>query len=73
VVTRRQWIAFASARTGYLDELLLHPDNGQATGEIFVMRADGSDVRRLTENPWEDATPAWSPKVGRTLSSPPRK
>jgi Tol biopolymer transport system component len=56
-----QWIAFASARTGFVDEVLLHPDNGQANGEIFVMRADGSDVRRLTENPWEDATPAWKP------------
>ena len=56
-----KWIAFASARTGFVDEALLHPYNGQATGEIFVMRADGSDVRRLTENPFEDATPAWRP------------
>ena len=56
-----QWIAFASARTGFTDEALLHPYNGQATGEIFVMRADGSDVRRLTENSFEDATPAWRP------------
>jgi Tol biopolymer transport system component len=60
-----EWIAFASARTGFVDELLLHPDNGQANGEIFVMRADGSDVRRLTENPWEDATPAWKPLRGK--------
>jgi hypothetical protein len=41
--------------------MLLHPDNGQATGEIWVMRADGGDLKRLTENPWEDATPAWKP------------
>jgi Tol biopolymer transport system component len=68
-----RWIAFASARTGFVDELLLHPDNGQSNGEIFVMRADGSDVRRLTENPWEDATPAWQPFRGqgrRSLGSP---
>ena len=60
-----KWIAFASARTGFTDEALLHPYNGQATGEIFVMRADGSDVRRLTENQFEDATPAWRPRVVR--------
>jgi Tol biopolymer transport system component len=56
-----EWIAFASARTGFADEFLLHPDNAAANGEIFVMRADGSDVRRLTENQWEDSTPAWKP------------
>jgi Tol biopolymer transport system component len=57
-----RWIAFASARTGLLDELLLHPDNAQSGGEIFVMRPDGSDLRRLTENQWEDSTPAWKPR-----------
>jgi Tol biopolymer transport system component len=56
-----KWIAFASARTGFVDEALLHPYNGQPTGEIFVMRADGTNVKRLTENPFEDATPAWRP------------
>ena len=56
-----QWIAFTSARTGFLDEAMLHPYNAQANGEIFVMRADGSDVRRLTENQFEDATPGWMP------------
>jgi TolB protein len=56
-----EWIAFASARFGYLDELLLHPDNFQGNAELFVMRADGSDIRKLTENQWEDGTPAWRP------------
>jgi Tol biopolymer transport system component len=56
-----KWIAFASARTGFTDEMVLHPGNGQASGEIFVMRADGSDLRRLTENQFEDATPGWRP------------
>jgi len=56
-----KWIAFASARRGFLDEAVFHPFNGQPNGEIFVMRADGSDVRRLTENQFEDATPAWRP------------
>jgi Tol biopolymer transport system component len=60
-----QWIAFASTRMGFLDELLMHPDNVQGSAEIFVMRADGSNVRKLTENQWEDSTPTWKPKLKR--------
>jgi hypothetical protein len=26
------------------------------------MRRDGTDVRQLTDNQWEDATPAWMPE-----------
>ncbi len=51
-----EWIAFASNRTGFKDET-----EGMSDGEIFVMRADGSDVRQLTENAFEDGTPAWRP------------
>jgi hypothetical protein len=28
------------------------------------MRADGSDVRQLTDNKWEDASAAWAPEAG---------
>ncbi len=47
--TGGQWIAFASVRDA-------------AYWELYVMRADGSDVQRLTW--WEDASdwsPSWSP------------
>jgi TolB protein len=64
-----QWIAFASTRTGFRDESLLHPYNAQPEGEIFVMRADGSDVRKLTENQYEDGTPAWRP-AGKRIQNP---
>jgi TolB protein len=47
------WIAFASSRTGYKDEALQHPYNGQPEGKIYVMRSEGSDVRRLTEDQYE--------------------
>jgi TolB protein len=29
--------------------------------EIYVMRADGTNPTRLTDNPAEDILPAWSP------------
>jgi TolB protein len=40
-------IAFSSTRDG-------EPD-------VYVMRADGSDVRRITDDPASDWAPAWSP------------
>ena len=40
-------IAFESTRDG--------------NSEIYSMNADGSDQRRLTNNAWSDAQPAWSP------------
>ena len=57
-------IAFASARTRFVDELLLHPANvhAQANGEIFVMRSDGTQVEQLTDDQWEEGAPAWQPK-----------
>ena len=41
------------------------PDGAQiayaSSGDIYVMNADGSDVRRLTTDAAEDVRPAWSP------------
>ena len=56
-----KWIAFAGAHGGFKDESVLHPLNPQPYGEIFVMRADGSDVRMLTDDQFEAATPSWIP------------
>jgi TolB protein len=41
------FIAFASERTG--------------SGDIYVMRSDGSGVRRLTKHPSYEGAPSWSP------------
>ncbi|HEY7394236.1 MAG TPA: DPP IV N-terminal domain-containing protein, partial [Gemmatimonadaceae bacterium] len=49
------WIAFASARGGFKDEMA-RGGGGQAATDIFVMRADGSDVRRLTDDAVEEGT-----------------
>jgi TolB protein len=59
-------IVFASARMGFKDEVI-YTDAPQPYGELFVMHADGSNVQQLTDNQWEDGTPAWQP--GRKLSS----
>jgi TolB protein len=56
-----KWIAFTSTGFGFKDEAFLHPGNAQPDGEIFVMHPDGSDVRKLTDNPFEDGTPSWAP------------
>lgn len=55
-----EYIAFASSRMGYKDEGT-YTDAPQPYGEIFVMRFDGTDVQQLTDNQWEDGTPAWQP------------
>lgn len=56
-----RWIVFASARGGFKDEAPLHPFNPQPYGDLYVMRADGSAVRPLTDSQFEDGTPAWIP------------
>jgi Tol biopolymer transport system component len=53
-------ILFSSSRFGFKDEAPL-ADIPQPYGELFVMRADGSDQRPLTDNRWEEGTPAWQP------------
>jgi Tol biopolymer transport system component len=57
-------IVFASSRMGYKDEAI-YTDAPQPYGEIFVMRYDGTNVEQLTDNQWEEGTPAWRP-VGTT-------
>ena len=53
-------IVFASSRMGFKDEAT-YTDMPQPYGELFVMRFDGTDVQQLTDNQWEDGTPAWQP------------
>ena len=56
-----EWLAFTSARGGFKDEAALHPGNPQPYGDVYVMRADGSEVRQLTDTPFEEGTVAWRP------------
>ena len=59
-----EYIAFASSRMGFKDEVL-YTDAPQPYGELFVMRYDGTSVEQLTDNQWEDGTPAWQPTAAR--------
>jgi TolB protein len=61
-------IAFTSSRMGFKDEVI-YTDSPQPYGEIFVMRFDGTNVQQLTDNQWEDGTPAWQP-TGRYKAKP---
>jgi Tol biopolymer transport system component len=60
-------IVWASSRMGFKDEGT-YTDAPQPYGELFVMRYDGTNVRQLTDNQWEDGTPSWRPSP-RQLSS----
>jgi TolB protein len=47
-------LAFSSSRTG--------------DPEIYVTNADGGDVKRVTESPGPDVSPAWNPKTGAQIA-----
>jgi Tol biopolymer transport system component len=53
-------IAFATSRMGFKDEVA-YTDAPQPYGEIFVMRSDGTELEQLTDDQWEEGTPAWQP------------
>jgi TolB protein len=52
------WIVFSSGRMGFKDEMAQYEAVPQPYGQVFAMRSDGSDVRQLTDNKWEQATVA---------------
>lgn len=56
-----EMILFLSARMGFKDEGS-YLDGQQPHGEIFVMKYDGTGVRQLTDNQWEDGMSAWWPE-----------
>jgi Tol biopolymer transport system component len=57
-----EWILFSTSRMGFKDEAP-YTDSPQPYGEVFVMRFDGTGVKQLTDNQWEDAGPAWLPRT----------
>ena len=56
-----EWIAFSTSRQGFKDEGALCVGSFQPYGEVCVMRKDGTDVRVLTDNAWEEGAVSWIP------------
>ncbi|KAK4276709.1 hypothetical protein QN277_014827 [Acacia crassicarpa] len=55
-------IVFTSDYSGISAEPISNPHHYQPYGEIHTIKLDGSGIKRLTHNSYEDGTPAWSPK-----------
>jgi len=68
-----EWIVFCSTRQAYPIASLPDKDRERATidlswfAEIYLMRADGSDVRRLTNDPGYDGGPFFTPDGSRIV------
>jgi Tol biopolymer transport system component len=54
-------ILYSSGMYGFKDEAALYDNTFQPYGSIFVMNADGSGKKILTDSPWEDAQPVYAP------------
>ncbi|XP_050235514.1 uncharacterized protein LOC126685381 [Mercurialis annua] len=54
-------IVFTTDYGGISAEPISNPHQFQPYGEIYTVKLDGSDLKRLTQNSFEDGTPAWGP------------
>ncbi|MFH8469032.1 hypothetical protein [Streptomyces sp. NPDC017991] len=50
-------ILYSSGMYGFREEAALYDDTFQPYGQIFSMKADGSDKKMLTDSQWEDSMP----------------
>jgi Tol biopolymer transport system component len=57
-----KYILWNSGEYGFKDEAALYDNSFQPYGSIWIMKADGSDKRQLTDSHWEDAMPCFVPK-----------
>ena len=64
-----EWIMFSSGRMGFKDERVLSEAIPQPYGELFIVHPDGTGLRQLTDNQWEDATAAWMPRRSSVAAS----
>jgi Tol biopolymer transport system component len=56
-----KYIVFSTSRLGFRDEAPLYDGSPQPYAELFVMDADGRNQRAITDDKWEEGTPAWAP------------
>lgn len=63
-----KYLMWSSGIYGFKDEAALYDNTFQPYGGIFIMKADGTDKRQLTDSPWEDAMPRFVSKPGRSAT-----
>jgi Tol biopolymer transport system component len=54
-----EWLLFTANLGGVVAEPVSLPNQFQPYGDLYVIRLDGSGLRRLTCNPYENGTPTW--------------
>jgi Tol biopolymer transport system component len=57
-----KYILWNSGEYGFKDEAALYDHSFQPYGSIWIMKADGTGKRQLTDSHWEDAMPCFVPK-----------
>ena len=57
-----KYIMWSSGIYGFKEEAALYDNTFQPYGSIFIMKADGTEKRQLTDSPWEDSMPRFVPK-----------
>lgn len=58
-----EWLLFTANLGGVTAEPVSLPNQFQPYGELYLVGLDGSGLRRLTWNGYENGVPAWHPKV----------
>lgn len=56
-------ILWSGSQHGFRDEAALYEQTFQQYGQIYIMNADGSDKRLLTDSKWEDSMPLYLPNA----------
>ena len=56
-----EWLLFAANLGGVSADPVSLPNQFQPYGELYVARLDGTGLRRLTWNGYEEGTPMWHP------------
>jgi Tol biopolymer transport system component len=61
-----KFIMWNSGQYGFKDEAALYDNSFQPYGSIWVMNADGSGKKAVTDSHWEDSMPAFVPPYARS-------
>lgn len=63
------YILWSGSQFGFRDEAPLVVGIPQPYADTFIMKADGTGQRALTNDQWEDGTPVWQRRVTKTTRS----